>query len=292
MSLFPKIRRALFPIAGLGTRFLPATKVIPKEMLPIVDTPVIELLVEEVIKAGIEEVIFVTSRGKGALEYHFDTVLELEMALEKKKKHDFLKRIKRFEDKVTFAFVRQYAPLGDGHAIVCAKHLLEGEPFLVIFGDDLISGCPSSISQLLGAYEQCGTSLIGVQSVEKENISSYGVVNPKGEISSLFPLQGMVEKPSPEDAPSEMAIIGKYICTPGIWDALGIAKTSQDGELRLIDGFLSLIQKEEIFACEIQGERFDVGTPMGFLKANIAFGLGREEYQRELLEFIQSRISS
>jgi UTP--glucose-1-phosphate uridylyltransferase len=287
---YQKIRRALFPIAGLGTRFLPATKVIPKEMLPIVDIPVIELLVEEVVNAGVEEVIFVTSRGKGALEDHFDTILELEIALEKKRKKDLLERIKRFENKVTFAFVRQYAPLGDGHAIICAKHLLEGEPFLVVFGDDLISGSPSSIAQLLSAYEKCGTSVIGVQSVEKETISSYGVVNPKGEISSLFPLQGMIEKPSPEEAPSQMAIIGKYICTPGIWDGLHNATTSQDGELRLIDGFLSLIQKEEIFACEIQGERFDVGTPMGFLKANIAFGMEREEYREELLDFIRSKI--
>lgn len=290
MSLYPKIRRALFPIAGLGTRFLPATKVIPKEMLPIVDSPVIELLVEEVVNAGIEEVIFVTSRGKGALEDHFDIVTELEIALQKKGKMEFLERIKKFEKKVTFAFVRQHAPLGDGHAILCAKHLLEGEPFLVIFGDDLISGSPSSVAQLLSAYESSHSSVIGVQRVEKENISAYGVVDPAEENAPTFRLRGMVEKPKAEEAPSDMAIIGKYICTPGIWDAFETATHSKDGELRLIDGFVSLLKNEPISACLIDGERFDVGTPLGFLKANIAFGMEREEYREELLEFIRARV--
>ncbi len=286
------VRKAIFPAAGFGTRFLPVTKAMPKEMLPIVDKPVIQYLVEEAVAAGIEEIIIVTGRGKRAIEDHFDTSFELEYTLENKGKTEILKEVKKIENLAKFVYVRQNMPLGDGHAILCAKELIgPDEPFAVLFGDDLIDSEVPATKQLIDAYIQTEKMIIGVQQVPQESVSSYGVVDPKnGEnLEDAFELAGMVEKPNPADAPSDLAIVGKYICTPEIFDAIESGNTSHDGEQRLIDGFRHHLKSDRIYAKQIEGTRYDTGDKFGFIKATLDFAMKHENLGEKVKEYMKER---
>ncbi len=291
-----KITKALFPIAGMGTRLLPATKAVPKELLPVYDRPILEVLVEEVVDAGIHEIIFVTSRKKSALENHFDAYPELEKKLEEEGKTELFEKIRKFRN-VKFTYVRQAEPKGDGHAMQCAEHLFGDEPFLVIFGDELLFGPSSSVQQLLSAYEKTNTSIIGVRHVPTAEISSYGVVAPLLKVDSneknthekgeIFQIQGVVEKPRPEDAPSNFAVIGKYICTPEIWKALEDSQKISSGEIRLIDGFSEILAKKGVlYASEMKGFRFDTGNPKGLFLANLYSALQNGVTKEEIEAFL------
>ncbi len=283
-----KIRKAVFPAAGYGTRFLPATKAQPKEMLPIVDKPVIQYLVEEAVEAGIEEIIIVTGRGKRAIEDHFDHSFELEHTLEKKGKKNLLKKVWEVSDLAKFVYVRQPMPLGDGHAIMQAKELIGDEPFAVLFGDDIVDHEIPAIKQLINVYEKTNSSVIGLEKIPKNETNKYGIVKSCGFDGRTHHLEGMVEKPDPKKAPSDLAIIGKYICTPEIFEAMEKAKPSKDGEIRLIDGFLELIKTQQIYGYELEGKRFDTGQQLGFIGATIHYALKRKDLSADLTKILRS----
>jgi UTP--glucose-1-phosphate uridylyltransferase len=282
------IKKAIFPVAGFGTRFLPATKAQPKEMLPIVDKPVIQYLVEEAVAAGIEDIIMVTGRGKRAIEDHFDTSFELEHTLVEKDKHDLLEEIRNISKLANFVYVRQPKPLGDGHALLCAKNLIGDEPCAVLFGDDIVDGKVPAIKQLIQVYNETGCSVIGLKEVPKEEISSYGVIGGKAVDKGLFEVEQLVEKPKPEKAPSNLAIIGKYIITPAVFDCIENAERSSGGELRLIDGFQKLLKNQRIYGKILDGNRFDTGQKLGLIQATIEFALKRHDLGPELKKYLKS----
>jgi len=282
-----KIRKAVFPAAGYGTRFLPATKAMPKEMLPIVDKPVIQYLVEEAVAAGIEEIIIVTGRGKRAIEDHFDYSFELEHTLVEKNKPELLEKVRRISELAKFVYVRQPMPLGDGHAVLCAKEVIGNEPFAVLFGDDLVDFKIPALKQLIDVYEKNNASVIGLAKVPKDQTQNYGIIKSCGFDGRTHHIESMVEKPKPEDAPSNLGIIGKYIVTPEIFDALEHAVPSKDGEIRLIDGFNELIKTQQIYGYELEGIRYDTGNTLGFIEATISYALKRKELKGPLKEFIK-----
>ena len=276
------LKKVVILAAGLGTRFLPMTKVIPKAMLPLLNKPVIQYLVEEAIASGIHEIIIVTGIGKRTIEEHFDPSYELEHELRSRGKEDLLEEIKKLEKSARFVYVPQNEAKGDGHALLCAKELLDDEPFAVLFGDDIIDGPTPALSQLLKVYEETGTSVLCTERVPKERIGSYGVIGvmERGREDSALPsgrirVASLIEKPRPEEAPSDYGIVGKYICTPEVLSALARSEaTSQlkKDELRLIDGFRTLLAEGQmLYALEVEGTRYDTGTPLGLLEANIAF---------------------
>lgn len=285
-----KIRKAVFPAAGFGTRFLPVTKSLPKEMLPIVDKPVIQYLVEEAVAAGIEEIIIVTGRGKRSIEDHFDYSFELEHTLVEKGKHSLLKEVQGIANLAKFVYVRQPMPLGDGHAILCAKELVGDEPFAVLFGDDIVDHKIPAIKQLINVYNQTGSSVIGLEKVDKKETDQYGIIKPKIQKhpSRIYEIENLVEKPSPAKAPSNLAIIGKYIVTPEIIKALENSKSSHGGEIRLIDGFRELRKKQAIYGYEIEGKRYDTGNKLGLITATIDFALKRKDLGPELRKYLKS----
>lgn len=283
-----KIRKAVFPAAGLGTRFLPATKSQPKEMLPIVDKPVIQYLVEEAVAAGIEEIVIVTGRGKRSIEDHFDHSFELEHTLEAKGKTDALKEVQAIPNMARFVYVRQPFPLGDGHAILCAKEVIGNEPFAVLFGDDVIDGPKPALQQLIEAYEAKQSSIIGLEKIDKADSASYGILEPSNSEGRIHEVKSLVEKPEPQNAPSDLAIIGKYICTPEIFSALEASVSShKDGEIRLIDGFIKLMEQQKIFGYELEGKRYDTGKKIELIKATLDFALQREDLGPELKQYIK-----
>lgn len=278
-----KIRKAVFPAAGFGTRFLPVTKALPKEMLPILDKPVIQYLVEEAVASGIEEIIIVTGRGKRAIEDHFDHSFELEHNLVEKEKHDLLKLVQDIEKLAKFIYVRQAQPLGDGHAILCAKEIVGDEPFAVLFGDDIIDSKTPALAQLIEVYNKTGTSVICTEKVDPENISSYGVIDPVSQNGRVMEVKGLVEKPKAEDAPSNFGIVGKYICTPDIFKFLENSTTSSQGEIKLIDGFRAMLAAgQKIHALEVDGTRYDTGNKWGLLQANIAYAMKDPELRAKV----------
>jgi UTP--glucose-1-phosphate uridylyltransferase len=283
-----RITKAIFPVAGFGTRFLPATKAQPKEMLPIVDKPVIQYLVEEAVAAGITDIIMVTGRGKRAIEDHFDTSFELEYTLVEKDKHDLLEEIRNISKLANFIYVRQPKPLGDGHAILCARNLIGNEPCAVLFGDDVIDGKVPAIKQLIDVYNETGCSVIGVKEVPREEISSYGVVGGKAVKKGLYEVEQLVEKPKPEKAPSNLAISGKYIITPAVFECIEKGGRSAGGEQRLIDGYTELLKKERIYAKIMEGRRYDTGQKIGLLTANIDFALKRKDLGPELRKYLKN----
>ncbi|MFC1600277.1 UTP--glucose-1-phosphate uridylyltransferase GalU [Patescibacteria group bacterium] len=283
-----KIRKAVFPAAGYGTRFLPATKAQPKEMLPIVDKPVIQYLVEEAVESGIEEIIIVTGRGKRAIEDHFDHSFELEHMLDAKGKKDMLEMIQKVSNLAKFIYVRQPIPLGDGHAIMCAREVLGDEPFAVMFGDDIVDSKVPALKQLIDVYDKTSSSVIGLEKVPKEDTDKYGIVQSCGFDGRVHHLEGMVEKPKPEDAPSNLGVIGKYVCTPEIFEALDAAKPSKDGEIRLIDGFLELIKTQQIYGYELEGQRYDTGNTFGFIQATIDYAMKRKELRGPLKKHLKT----
>lgn len=283
-----KIRKAVFPAAGFGTRFLPVTKSQPKEMLPIVDKPVIQYLVEEAVASGIEEIIIVTGRGKRSIEDHFDYSFELEHTLVEKGKHSLLREVRRISKLAKFIYVRQPMPLGDGHAILCAKEVVGDEPFAIMFGDDIVDNKVPALKQLIDVYYKTHRSVIAVQQVEKDETSNYGIIKTKKSTGRLHAIASFVEKPAPEFAPSNLAIIGKYIVTPEIIAALEKAKPSHGGEIRLIDGFMQLQKQQKVFGYEIEGKRYDTGDKLGLITATIDFALKRKDLAPGLKKHLQS----
>ncbi|MFA5843023.1 MAG: UTP--glucose-1-phosphate uridylyltransferase GalU [Candidatus Gracilibacteria bacterium] len=283
------IKKAVFPAAGFGTRFLPVTKAQPKEMLPIVDKPVIQYLVEEAVAAGIEEIIIITGRGKRAIEDHFDDSFELEYNLVEKGKHNLLKQVRALSNLAKFVYVRQPSPKGDGHAILCAKELLHDEPFAVLFGDDVVDGSVPALKQLIDVYNEKRASVIGLEKIDRKQSDQYGMVKAKSIHGRLVEIEGLVEKPKPENAPSDLGIIGKYICTPALLRELEKAESgTKDGEIRLIDGFRRLLGKESIYGYEIEGKRYDCGTKLGLIQATLNFALKRDDLGPELKTYLQN----
>lgn len=284
-----KIRKAIIPVAGFGTRFLPATKAQPKEMLTLVDKPVIQYIVEEAVASGITDIILVTGQNKRAIEDHFDRNFELEYRLKQKGDKKALEEINRISNLANFYYVRQKTPLGDGHAILQAKDLIaEDEPVLVLFGDDVVVGKTPVAAQLMKAYEQHGDPVIAVERVDKHEVDKYGIVDAKPEGGGQYHVHSLVEKPSPKQAPSNLAIIGKYIITPDILDALGRVKSGSDGEIRLIDAFRAVVKKRPIHAYEFEGDRFDCGSKLGFLKATVHFGLTHKDLKKDFAKYLRS----
>lgn len=283
-----KIKKAVFPAAGFGTRFLPVTKAQPKEMLPIVDKPVIQYLVEEAVASGIEEIIIVTGRGKRSIEDHFDFSYELEQNLVEKGKRDLIKEVRKIAEMAKFIYVRQPRPLGDGHAILCAKEIIGNEPFAVLFGDDLVDSRVPALAQLIKVYETKKAPVIALERIDKKLSNRYGVIQPANGngLGRLHEIKNLVEKPSPAKAPSNLAIIGKYILTPEVLEALERAKKGADGEIRLIEAFRMLLGEIPLFGYEIEGHRYDTGDKMGFLQATIDYALKRKDLGPQLREYI------
>jgi len=284
-----KVRKAVFPAAGLGTRFLPATKAQPKEMLPLVDKPIIQYGVEEAMASGCDQILIITGRGKQSIEDHFDVSYELEKMLEERGKTDLLKIVRSISDTIHIAYVRQKEALGLGHAVLMARELVGNEPFAVLLADDVIDAEVPCLKQMVQVFDKTQCSVIATQVVEGKMISSYGVldVNPVPGNDRLFEIKNMVEKPKAEDAPSNLAIIGRYILTPGIFDCLANPPTGAGGELQLTDGMRLLLQKEKMYACVYEGRRHDAGDKLGFLKATVEFALKREGLGEAFREYLK-----
>ena len=282
-----KVTKAVFPVAGLGTRFLPATKANPKEMLPIVDKPLIQYAAEEAIAAGITELIFVTGRNKRAIADHFDKAYELEIELQKKEKAKMLEAVHNIvPPEVTCVYIRQSEPLGLGHAVLCAKQVVSNDPFAVILADDLISSRKGVVQQMTEQYDEYGRSVIGVQEVADEETSKYGIVAVDDDHKALTRISGIVEKPRPEDAPSNLAVIGRYILTPRIFELLEQVRPGAGGEIQLTDAIAALLKEEAVYAYRFEGKRYDCGSKLGYLKANIEFGLEHPELGDAFREYL------
>ena len=283
-----KIKKAILPVAGFGTRFLPATKAQPKEMLPIVDKPVIQYLVEELVESGIEEIVFVTGRGKRVIEDHFDISFELEHTLVEKDKKDLLKEVSGISELAKFSYVRQCKPLGDGHAVLQARHLIGDEPVLVIFGDCLYDSDIPATSQMMKTFEKYGDPVIGLSSVDKKDVSKFGVIDGVELDSSTWEIQKMVEKPRQEDAPSTLVAVGKYIITPEVFETLSKMKSGKSGEIRLADAFdIMLSDNKALYGRVLQGQWLDTGNKLSFMKAAIHLGLKHPEIGKDLKKYIK-----
>src|SRR3954470_14217154 len=283
------VRKAVFPAAGLGTRFLPATKAQPKEMLPLVDKPIIQYGVEEAVASGIDNILLVTGRGKNAIEDHFDVSVELESFLEARGKREQLDEIRKISNMINFAYVRQGEPLGLGHAVLVARELVGAEPFAVILGDDVIDADPPAIRQLMDVFEQVGGPVLAVERVPREDISSYGVIaiEPAARLGEgIYQVRDLVEKPPRDEAPSDLAIIGRYILTPDIFPALAKTKSDRTGEIQLTKGLRELVKSRPIYACEVKGVRHDTGNKLGFLKAVVYFALKRPDLADKFAEYL------
>jgi UTP--glucose-1-phosphate uridylyltransferase len=285
------IRKAVFPAAGLGTRFLPATKAQPKEMLPLVDKPIIQYGVEEAVAAGVSNIILVTGRGKNAIEDHFDVSVELESFLEARGKRDQLVEIRKISNLINFAYVRQGEPLGLGHAVLVARELVGDEAFAVILGDDVIDADPPAIKQLIDVFDRVKGPVLAVERVPRESISSYGVIAIDESVDlgpGVYQVRDLVEKPPREEAPSDLAIIGRYVLTPDIFPALAATKSDRTGEIQLTNGLRELLKSRPIYACEVKGVRHDTGNKLGYLKAVVYFALKRPDLADAFLEYLEA----
>ncbi|MGA9812918.1 MAG: UTP--glucose-1-phosphate uridylyltransferase GalU [Terriglobales bacterium] len=286
-----KVRKAVFPAAGLGTRFLPATKAQPKEMLPLVDKPIIQYGVEEAVASGCDQIIIVTGRGKSAIEDHFDVSYELEKMLEERGKTDLLQIVRQISDLIHIAYVRQKEALGLGHAVLTARELVGDEPFAVLLADDVIDAKVPCLKQMMEVFNQTQCSVLATQVVEGPGISAYGVLEGKpvpGSNGKLFEVTSLVEKPRPEEAPSNLAVIGRYILTPTVFETLADIKAGAGGELQLTDGLKQLLKKEKIYGYVFEGKRHDTGDKLGFLKATVEFALKRADLGGPLREYLKS----
>ena len=285
-----KVKKAVFPVAGLGTRFLPATKASPKEMLPLIDKPLVQYVVEEAVAAGIEQILFVTGRGKRTIEDHFDISVELEAHLYNKGKDEELSRVREIAEMVDIFYVRQRQAMGLGHAILCAKDFIGNEPFAVLLGDDIVDSEQPCLGQLIDVFNAQNGSVLALEQVPMENISSYGCVeaSPLGE--RTFQVTNMVEKPPREEAPSDMAIIGRYVLTPGIFKILETQKPGKGGEIQLTDAILTLSRQEKVYGCLFEGLRHDCGDKLGFLKATVDMALKRDEFRVEFEAYLRQRL--
>lgn len=283
-----KIKKAILPVAGFGTRFLPATKAQPKEMLPVVDKPVIQYLVEEAVASGIEEIVFVTGRGKRAIEDHFDTSFELEHTLVEKDKKDLVEAVQRIAGLAKFSYVRQPQPLGDGHAILQAAHLVGDEPVLVIFGDCLYDSQVPASKQLIETFEKYGDPVIGLSEVEKKDVSKFGVIDGVELDKHTWEIKNMVEKPKVEDAPTNLVAVGKYVITPEVFQTLATMKYGKSGEIRLADAFeIMLAENRPLYGKILEGTWLDTGNKINFMKAAIHLGLKHPEIKDDLKKYIQ-----
>ena len=282
-----RIRKAVFPAAGLGTRFLPATKAQPKEMLPLVDKPIIQYGVEEAVEAGIDNIILVTGRGKNAIEDHFDVSVELETFLEARGKKDLVAEIRTISNSVNFSYVRQGEPLGLGHAVLVTKNLVGDEPFAVILADDVIDANPPALRQMIDVFEELNGPVLAIERVPKENVSSYGIIDADEIRPGVYRIRDLVEKPSRAEAPSDLAIIGRYILTPDIFPALESTARDRTGEIQLTNGLRRLLKKRPIYGCKIDGVRHDTGNKLGFLKAVVYFALKRKDLAQPFREYLR-----
>jgi UTP--glucose-1-phosphate uridylyltransferase len=288
-----RIKKAVFPIAGLGTRFLPATKAMPKEMLPVVDKPIIQYAVEEALASGIEQIIFVTGSGKGALEDHFDTNLRLERTLKERNKTDLLQAVKSIVPSASsIVYTRQSEPLGLGHAIWCARDIVGDEPFAVLLADDLIQSEVPVLYQMINEFDRLRACMMAIVEVPKEDTSRYGIIEAEEAFNGTVQVKSMVEKPEPENAPSNLAVIGRYILTPKIFTLLGKKQKGAGGEIQLTDAMSALLKEQPIFGFKFKGRRFDCGDKAGFQMANIAFSLERPDIREQLLPNLKKLISS
>lgn len=282
-----KVRKAVIPAAGFGTRFLPATKSVPKEMLPIVDRPTIQYIVEEAIAAGIEELLIITSRGKDALMNHFDKAFELETVLERDGKDEMLRAVREITDKINIHFIRQHEQKGLGHAVLCAKSFVGDEPFAVMLGDDVVVADKPCVGQLMEQYEKYNATVLGVQKVGMEHVSKYGIVDCDNVEGRTYKLKGMVEKPNREDAPSDVAVLGRYVITPAIFDYLEKTPKGAGGEIQLTDALVMLAENEDMYAYDFEGKRYDIGNKQGFLQATVEFALSRDDLKGEFTSYIK-----
>ena len=287
-----KVRKAVFPAAGLGTRFLPATKAMPKEMLPLVDKPLIQYGVEEAMHSGVKNIIIVTGRGKSAIEDHFDVSFELENMLESRNKKDLLQQVRDISGMIDVSYVRQKEALGLGHAVLRAKELVANEPFAVILSDDVIDSEVPCLRQLIDVYEFYGASVVALMEVPREQTSSYGVVDAepvehKGTNNRLYRIRNMVEKPRVEDAPSNLAIVGRYILTPEVFASIEAVEPGKGGEIQLTDGLRHLLRSRPVYGLKFEGSRFDAGDKLGFLEATVEFALKRHDLGEAFREYLR-----
>lgn len=283
-----KVKKAIIPAAGLGTRFLPATKAMPKEMLPIVDKPTIQYIVEEAIESGIEDIIIVTGKGKRAIEDHFDHSFELEQNLLNKGKFELLSEVQRASQMVDIHYIRQKEPMGLGHAIWCARKFIGDEPFAVLLGDDIVQADKPCLKQMIEQYDRYKASILGVQTVPQQEVSRYGIVDGNKIGDRFYSVNTLVEKPKHEEAPSNLAIMGRYILSPRIFDILGNQKPGAGGEIQLTDAIAGLNQIEAVYAYDFEGTRYDVGEKMGFIQTTIEFALKHKELKNDLLEYLKN----
>lgn len=287
------VKKAVIPAAGLGTRFLPATKAMPKEMLPIVDIPTIQYIIEEAVASGIEEILVITNSNKHCMENHFDRNYELEERLKEAGKFEQEKMIREISDLANIYYVRQKEPKGLGHAILCAKSFIGNDPFAILLGDDVVinKGGEPALKQLITAYEEKGASVVGVQTVPMDDVDKYGIVEPafgyKNVNNRRVKLSGMIEKPSKEEAPSQLAVLGRYVLTPEIFDLLESQQAGKGGEIQLTDAIVRLMELQAVYAYDFEGIRYDVGDKFGFIKATIDFALEREDLAQSVAAYIQ-----
>ena len=282
------VKKAIIPAAGLGTRFLPATKSQPKEMLPIVDKPTLQYIIEEAINSGIEEILIITGRNKKSIEDHFDKTVELELELQQKGKTEMLEMVQEISNMVNIHYIRQKEPKGLGHAIHCAKSFIGDEPFAVLLGDDIVDSDTPCLKQLIDAYDEYKTSILGVQEVAKEDTNKYGILDCKYIEDRVYKVKDMIEKPNIEEAPSNIAILGRYIITPAIFEILENQAPGKGGEIQLTDALKTLDSHEAIYAYNFEGRRYDVGDKLGFLEATIDFALKRDNLKDGLMNYMQN----
>jgi UTP--glucose-1-phosphate uridylyltransferase len=283
-----QVRKAVIPVAGLGTRFLPATKTVPKELLPIVDVPSIQYVVQEAVDSGIQEIIFVTGRGKDAIEDHFDEAPELEQVLQERGQTGMVAMLRKIAEMTEVVSVRQKRPLGLGHAVLCARDLVGNEPFAVLLADDLIDSRVPGVRQLIDIFEQKNESVIALMRVPASEVQAYGIIRGKEISSRLYSVEATVEKPAVEDAPSRMAIIGRYVLRPEIFAILEKLPTGRGGEIQLTDGLNQLARRRKMFGCEFRGSRYDIGDKFGFVRATVAYALKRPDLEDKVREYLRS----
>ena len=281
------IRKAVFPAAGLGTRFLPATKAQPKEMLPLVDKPIIQYGVEEAVESGIGNIILVTGRGKNAIEDHFDVSVELETFLEARGKKELLAEVRKISNLINFSYVRQGEPLGLGHAVLVTRPLVGDEPFAVVLGDDVIDASPPALRQMITVFEEVQGPVLAIERVPREDVSSYGIIDAKEMRPGVYRIRDLVEKPPRSEAPSDLAIIGRYILTPDIFPSLEATVSDRTGEIQLTNGLRHLLKSRPIYGCRIDGVRHDTGNKLGFLKAVVYFALRRPDLNAAFKDYLK-----
>ncbi|NLM75717.1 MAG: UTP--glucose-1-phosphate uridylyltransferase GalU [Clostridiaceae bacterium] len=286
-----KVRKAIIPAAGLGTRFLPATKAQPKEMLPIVDKPTIQYIIEEAIASGIESILIITGRGKRAIEDHFDRAFELEEELRKKGKEKLLAQVREIANLIDIHYIRQKEAKGLGHAIYCARNFIGDEPFAILLGDDIVDAEKPCLKQMLEIFDEYKTSVLGVQHVSMDDVSKYGIVAGKQIDDRIYKVKDLVEKPEKEKAPSNIAILGRYIVTPRIFKFLEKARPGINGEIQLTDSLCELAKVEPMYAYDFIGKRYDVGNKLGFLQATVEFALKRDDLRNEFADYLKGIVS-